>query len=149
MSDAQVPDRPAHGFQRRGTDRWVEATEQCVVPGPPDPSRSKAISEKVELDVRIRLSFPKIQSGGIRAVRQNQRIIRCDVCDHPPACNVYSRSVQVFDRLTFDDDTFNVALDRIAVLRRYGALTIRVGSKTLAQHLNYSGFDVGCGHPRH
>jgi hypothetical protein len=24
------------------------------------------------------LSFPKIQSGGIRAVRQNQRIIRCD-----------------------------------------------------------------------
>src|SRR5216117_554223 len=41
------------------------------------------------------LSFPKIQSGGIRAVRQNQRIIRCDVCDHPPACNIYSRSVQV------------------------------------------------------
>jgi hypothetical protein len=41
------------------------------------------------------LSFPKIQSGGIRAVRQNQRIIRSDVCDHPPACNVYSRSVQV------------------------------------------------------
>jgi hypothetical protein len=28
-------------------------------------------------------------------VGQNQRIIRCDVCDHPPACNVYSRSVQV------------------------------------------------------
>jgi hypothetical protein len=24
------------------------------------------------------LSFPKIQSGGIRAVRQNQRIIQCD-----------------------------------------------------------------------
>jgi hypothetical protein len=42
-----------------------------------------------------RLSFPKIQSGGIRAVRENQRIIRCDVCDRPPACNVYSRSVQV------------------------------------------------------
>src|SRR6266478_3282608 len=38
MSDAQVPDRRAHGFQRRGTDRWVEATEQCVVPGPLDPS---------------------------------------------------------------------------------------------------------------
>jgi hypothetical protein len=32
----------------------------------------------------VTLSFPKIQSGGIRAVRQNQRIIRCDVCDHPP-----------------------------------------------------------------
>jgi hypothetical protein len=39
------------------------------------------------------LSFPKIQSGKIRAVRQNQRIIRCDVCDHSP-CNVHSRSVQ-------------------------------------------------------
>src|SRR6266699_194336 len=56
MSDAQVPDRRPHGFQRRGTDRWVEATEQCVVPGPLDPSWSKAISEKVELDVRIRSS---------------------------------------------------------------------------------------------
>src|SRR5260221_1585327 len=43
----------------------------------------------------LALSFPKIQSGRIRAVRQNQRIMRCDVCDHPPACNVYSRSVQV------------------------------------------------------
>src|ERR1700730_11832817 len=38
------------------------------------------------------LSFPKIQSGGMGAVRQNQRIIRCDVCDHSP-CNVHSRSV--------------------------------------------------------
>jgi hypothetical protein len=45
--------------------------------------------------VVLTLSFPKIQSGGIRVVRQNQRIIRCDVCDHPLACNVYSRSVQV------------------------------------------------------
>jgi hypothetical protein len=43
----------------------------------------------------IHLSFPKIQSGGIRAVRQNQRIIRGDVFDHPPTCNVHSRSVQV------------------------------------------------------
>jgi hypothetical protein len=40
------------------------------------------------------LSFPKIPSLRIRAVRQNQRIIRCDVCDHPPACNLHSRSVQ-------------------------------------------------------
>jgi hypothetical protein len=28
------------------------------------------------------LSFPKIQSGGSRGVRENQRIIRCDICDH-------------------------------------------------------------------
>ena len=30
------------------------------------------------------MPFPKIQSSGIRVVSQNQRIIRCDVCDHPP-----------------------------------------------------------------
>src|SRR4051794_21429986 len=42
-----------------------------------------------------RLSFPKIPSVRIRAVRQNQRIMRCDACHHPPACNVHSRSVQV------------------------------------------------------
>jgi hypothetical protein len=40
------------------------------------------------------VSFPKILSVRIRAVRQNQRIIQCDVCDHPPACNLHSRSVQ-------------------------------------------------------
>jgi hypothetical protein len=28
------------------------------------------------------LSFPKIRSGRIRAVRENQTIIQCDVCDH-------------------------------------------------------------------
>jgi hypothetical protein len=54
------------------------------------------VTKVVEPETILRwLSFPKMQSGGIRAVRQNQRIIRCDVCDHPPACNVYSRSVQV------------------------------------------------------
>jgi len=36
------------------------------------------------------LSFPKIQSGGIRAVRQNQRIIQCDVRDHLPACSLHT-----------------------------------------------------------
>src|SRR5712664_4386763 len=56
MSDVQVSDRRAHGFQRRGTDRWVEAAEQCVFLGPPHPPRSKAISEKVELNARIRSS---------------------------------------------------------------------------------------------
>jgi hypothetical protein len=42
--------------------------------------------------------FPKIQSGGIRAVSQNQSIIRCDVCDHPLAWDVCRRSVQVASR---------------------------------------------------
>src|ERR1700750_1149180 len=54
VSDVQFPDLRPHGFQRRGTDRRVEPTEQHVVPGTPDRPRSKAISEKIELDVRIR-----------------------------------------------------------------------------------------------
>jgi hypothetical protein len=36
----------------------------------------------------------KFNPAVIRAVRQNQRIIRCDVCDHLPACSLHSRSVQ-------------------------------------------------------
>src|SRR5260370_32802269 len=67
--------------------------------------KSRSLGGRPKLDGELRalirrmsaenpLSFPKIQSGGIRAVRQNQRIIRCDVCDHPPACNVYSPTVQ-------------------------------------------------------
>ena len=39
--------------------------------------------------------FPKIQSGGIRVVRQNQSIIRCEVADHPLAWDVRRRSIQV------------------------------------------------------
>jgi acid stress-induced BolA-like protein IbaG/YrbA len=42
-----------------------------------------------------RLSFPKIRSGRIRAVRENQTIIQCDGCDHLPAWNIYRRSAQV------------------------------------------------------
>jgi hypothetical protein len=41
------------------------------------------------------LWFPKIRSGRIRAVRQNQRIIRCDACDRPPTWNVCRQPVQV------------------------------------------------------
>jgi hypothetical protein len=42
---------------------------------------------------KLALSFPKIRSGRIRAVRENQTIIQCDVCDHLPAWNIYRRSV--------------------------------------------------------
>src|SRR5260370_42414847 len=56
MWDDQVREGRAHGFQRRGTDLWVEAAEQGVFLGPPHPPRSKAISEKVELNARIRSS---------------------------------------------------------------------------------------------
>jgi nucleoside-diphosphate-sugar epimerase len=41
------------------------------------------------------LWFPKSRSGRIRAVRQNQRIIRCDACDRPPTWNVCRQPVQV------------------------------------------------------
>src|SRR6266536_2789125 len=41
------------------------------------------------------MSFPKIRSGRIRAVRENQTIIQCDGCNHLPAWNIYRRSAQV------------------------------------------------------
>jgi hypothetical protein len=41
------------------------------------------------------LSFPKNLSARIRAMRQNQRIIRRDVCDPPAACDVCRQPVQV------------------------------------------------------
>ena len=43
----------------------------------------------------LNLSFPKIRSGRIRAVRENQTIIQCHVCNHLPAWNIYRRSAQV------------------------------------------------------
>ena len=42
-----------------------------------------------------RLWFPKIGSGRIRTVRQNQRIIAFDGRDPPLACSVYRQLVQV------------------------------------------------------
>jgi hypothetical protein len=42
-----------------------------------------AIAKRTRCPTQPYLSFPKIPSRGIRAVRQNQRIIQCDVCDHP------------------------------------------------------------------
>ena len=59
-------------------------------------NRFKCISQTHFLPLQLPpLWFPKIQSSGIRVVRQNQRIVLCDACDHPPACDVYRRSVQV------------------------------------------------------
>jgi hypothetical protein len=68
----------------------------CVFPAPGHNSvkGGDGLEMTEEAALQGDLSFPKIQSGGIRVVRQNQRMIRCDVCDHPLACN-YSRSVQV------------------------------------------------------
>jgi hypothetical protein len=50
----------------------------------------------VHLDppLSAQLSFPKISSEQICAVRQNQRIIRRDACDPPSAGNVRRRHVQ-------------------------------------------------------
>jgi hypothetical protein len=41
------------------------------------------------------LSFPKIPSGRIRALRENQGIIRCDACHAPFAWDVSRQPVQV------------------------------------------------------
>jgi hypothetical protein len=43
----------------------------------------------------IALWFPKIPSGRIRTVRQNQRIIAFDAHDPPLACSVFRQLVQV------------------------------------------------------
>src|SRR5262245_18252841 len=43
----------------------------------------------------LNLSFPKISSVQIRAMRQNQGIIRPDACNPSSACNVRRRPVQV------------------------------------------------------
>jgi hypothetical protein len=48
-----------------------------------------------ELSVVRDLWFPTIPSGGIRAVRQNQRTIRCDAGDPPFAGHTCRRFVQV------------------------------------------------------
>ena len=48
----------------------------------------KAARKKAIFDGSIPVSFPKISSVQIRAMRQNQRIIRLDVCDPPSVCNV-------------------------------------------------------------
>jgi hypothetical protein len=54
MSEVQFPHRRSHGLQRRGADRRVEAPEQCVVSGASNQPGPKAVSEEVELNVRIR-----------------------------------------------------------------------------------------------
>jgi hypothetical protein len=41
------------------------------------------------------LSFPKIPSGRIRAMRENQGIIHRDACDAPSAWDVCRKPVQV------------------------------------------------------
>lgn len=49
-----VPASPPASLQRRGTDRRVEAPEQSVVSGASNQPGPKAVSEEVELNVRIR-----------------------------------------------------------------------------------------------
>jgi hypothetical protein len=49
------------------------------------------------------LSFPKIRSGRIRAVRKNQTIIQCDVCDHLPAWNIYRHLLKSRRRLEVEN----------------------------------------------
>jgi hypothetical protein len=46
-------------------------------------------------DEKAMLSFPKILSARIRAMRENQSIIRRDACHPPSAWNVRRQPVQV------------------------------------------------------
>src|SRR6516165_2166415 len=78
MSEVQFPDRRPHSFQRRGADRWVKSTEQFVVPGPPDHSRPKTVSEKVELDVRIRsFAIPVLAVDDLGVCRMQLQAALC------------------------------------------------------------------------
>ena len=52
-------------------------------------------SELVNYRVRGSLSFPRIRSGRIRAVRQNRRMIAFDACDRLLVGGVCRQSVQV------------------------------------------------------
>jgi len=54
--------------------------------------RQKSVPTKEPAD---RVSLPKIRSGRIRVVTENQRIIALDARDPPPACSVYRQLVQV------------------------------------------------------
>jgi hypothetical protein len=53
MSEVQFPNRRPHGLQRRSADRRVEAPEQRVVSGASNQPGPKAVSEEVELNIRI------------------------------------------------------------------------------------------------
>src|SRR6266446_201854 len=48
------------------------------------------------------------------------------------------------DHLTFDDDTFNVLLDKIALIGRLCALVSGVGPKTITKRLDDNGFNIRC-----
>jgi cyclopropane-fatty-acyl-phospholipid synthase len=48
----------------------------------------------------------KFDPARIRAVGENQSLIRCDVCDHLPAWNIYRRSAQVAAPGFGGDDRF-------------------------------------------
>jgi hypothetical protein len=84
-----------------GNSTTVHVPWEKLAPGPSGrkigvvdyDSANKRYYPPVDLDDP--LSFPKIRSGRIRALRGNQTIIRCDVCDHLPARNNYRRSAQV------------------------------------------------------
>ena len=49
----QVPYRGPHGVERRDTDGGVEAAEQCVIPNSLHQTGTKAVSEEIELNIRI------------------------------------------------------------------------------------------------
>src|ERR1700730_15224280 len=70
-----------HGLQRRGADRGVKAPEQCVVSGASNQPGPKAVSEEVELNVRIRtfaLPVLTVDELGFRRMHFQEGI--CQAC---------------------------------------------------------------------
>jgi hypothetical protein len=77
------------------------------------------------------LWFPKIPSGRVRAVRQNQRMIRYDACDRPPPRNVCCQSVQVAAPTLKPRTSFFVISSIFALRRRPPRLRLRGSDRAL------------------
>jgi len=78
--------KPSDSASRIGDGASVQAATQV---------NAEQASKRTMRRPTRRLSLPKIPSGRIRVVRQNQRIIRCAACDRPFTGNGYRHSVQV------------------------------------------------------
>src|SRR5262245_4797045 len=87
----RIEPSPRVEFDMDSSERWLKRMDRrkaeflCTIEWSWSPANERMES----------LSFPKIRSGRIRAVKENQSIIQCDVCGRLPAWNLYRRSVQV------------------------------------------------------
>jgi hypothetical protein len=103
FTPAMASDTKPDGWCRRGCPRTLRSV--AAPAGSPYGAGSRRhLDERSRVVHRRRrafasLSFPKIRSGRIRAVRENQTIIQCD-CDHLPAWNTIDMHESDFSEAT-------------------------------------------------